>query len=182
MVAKLDEGLSPSTVQRIRNVLSQALDYAVRQNLISRNVAALTRGPRNPRREGRTLTPEQARQLLAALCDHRHEALFVLMLTTGIRGERPSVCAGRTSTSTAARRGSGGRSARGRHARHRRAEDLTEPTGGEPPWSRGRRPSRPPRATEEGGCGDGAAVGRQRLRLHDGARHAGRSEEPLPGV
>jgi integrase len=48
-------------------------------------VAALTRGPRNPRKEGRTLTPEQARQLLETLRDHRHEALFVLMLTTGIR-------------------------------------------------------------------------------------------------
>lgn len=85
LARKLDEGLSPSTVQRVRNVLSQALDYAVRQGSISRNVAAQSRGPRNPRPEGRTLTPEQARQFLAALRGHRHEPLFVLMLTTGMR-------------------------------------------------------------------------------------------------
>jgi integrase len=85
LVSKLDQGLSPSTVQRIRNVLSQALDYGVRQGIVARNVAALTRGPRNPRPEGRTLTPEQARTLLVALEGHPHEALFVLMLTTGLR-------------------------------------------------------------------------------------------------
>ena len=85
LVSKLDQGLSPSTVQRVRNVLSQALDYGVRQGLVARNVAALTRGPRNPRPEGRTLTPEQARGLLDALEGHPHEALFVLMLTTGLR-------------------------------------------------------------------------------------------------
>src|ERR1019366_1273906 len=85
LVSKLDQGLSPSTVQRVRNVLSQALDYGVRQGIVARNVAAPTRGPRNPRPEGRTLTPEQARSLLDALEGHPHEALFVLMLSTGLR-------------------------------------------------------------------------------------------------
>jgi integrase len=85
LAQKMDAGLSPSSVNRIRNVLSQALDYAMRQGRVSRNVAALSRGPRQPRREGRTLTPEQARQLLGALHGHRHEALFVLMLMTGVR-------------------------------------------------------------------------------------------------
>jgi integrase len=85
---KLDQGLSASTVQRVRNVLSQALDYGVRQGIVVRNVAALTRGPRNPRAEGRTLTPAQAKRLVDALDGHVHEALFVLMLSTGLwRGE-----------------------------------------------------------------------------------------------
>ncbi len=51
----------------------------------SRNVAALSRSPRAPRREGRTLTPAQAHQLLHALKGHRHEALYALMLSTGLR-------------------------------------------------------------------------------------------------
>ena len=85
LAQKMDEGLAPSTVNRVRNVLSQALDYAVRQGRLSRNVAALSRGPRQPRREGRTLTPEQAQQLLVALRGHRHQGLFVLMLMTGMR-------------------------------------------------------------------------------------------------
>ena len=41
--------------------------------------------PEIPRREGRTLTPEQARALLDALKGHRNEALYALMLSTGLR-------------------------------------------------------------------------------------------------
>ncbi|MGD0254419.1 MAG: tyrosine-type recombinase/integrase [Acidimicrobiales bacterium] len=85
MTAKLDEGLSASTVRRIRAVLVQALDYAVREGTVARNVAALTKGPKMSRQEGRTLTPDQAKCLLASLHDHRYEALYVLMLTTGLR-------------------------------------------------------------------------------------------------
>jgi integrase len=83
--AKLDSGLSVSTVRRIRAVLSQALDQGVRWGVVNRNVAALTRGPRMRRQEGRTLTPEQARHLLQALAGHRNEVLYVLMLSTGLR-------------------------------------------------------------------------------------------------
>ena len=82
---KLDEGLSASTVRRIRAVISQALDQGVRWGIVSRNVATLTRGPRIVRREGRTLSPEEARRLLEALHGHRREALYTLMLSTGLR-------------------------------------------------------------------------------------------------
>jgi integrase len=82
---KLDEGLSASTVRRIRAVISQALDQGVRWGIVSRNVATLTRGPRIVRREGRTLSPEDARRLLDALHGHRSEALYTLMLSTGLR-------------------------------------------------------------------------------------------------
>lgn len=83
--AKLDTGLSVSTVRRIRAVLSQALDQGLRWGIVNRNVAAITRGPRARRREGRTLTPEDARRLLAVLSGHRNEALYTLMLATGLR-------------------------------------------------------------------------------------------------
>ena len=82
---KLDSGLSPSTVRRIRAVLSQALSQGIRWGIVVRNVAALSHSPKIPRREGRTLTPEQARALLDALKGHRNEALYALMLSTGLR-------------------------------------------------------------------------------------------------
>lgn len=79
---KLDSGLSPSTVKRIRAVLPQALSQGIRWGIVIRNVAALSRSAKIPRKEGRTLTPDQARQLLDTLKGHRNEAL---MLSTGLR-------------------------------------------------------------------------------------------------
>jgi len=84
--AKLSEGLSPRTVRHLRGLLVQALNYALRQGYVGRNVAALTDGPRQqPRRESRSLTVEQARSLLQAAEGDRLEALYVLMLSTGMR-------------------------------------------------------------------------------------------------
>jgi integrase len=82
---KADNGLSPSTVRRIRAVLAQCLDQAIRWELVHRNVATLSRSPKMNRREGRTLTPEQARHLLETLQGHHNEALYALMLSTGLR-------------------------------------------------------------------------------------------------
>jgi integrase len=85
MSAKLDAGYSVSTVRRIRAILVQSLNQAERWGLVVRNVAAVTRGPRAKRTEGRTLTPSQARQLLASLSGHRLETLYVTMLGLGLR-------------------------------------------------------------------------------------------------
>ncbi|MCL4552527.1 MAG: site-specific integrase [Candidatus Marsarchaeota archaeon] len=82
---KMDSGLSVSTVRRIRSVLAQALDQGVRWGSVTRNVASLTRPPKAARKEGRTLTPEQARHLLHTLKGHRNETLYALMLSTGLR-------------------------------------------------------------------------------------------------
>ena len=46
---KLDSGLSPSTVRRIRAVLSQALSQGIRWGIVVRNVAALSHSPKIPR-------------------------------------------------------------------------------------------------------------------------------------
>lgn len=85
MSEKMDSGLSVSTVRRIRSVLAQALDQGVRWGSVTRNVASLTRPPKATRKEGRTLTPEQARHLLDTLKGHRSETLYALMLSTGLR-------------------------------------------------------------------------------------------------
>jgi integrase len=82
---KTDGGLSPSTVRRIRAVLAQCLDQAIRWEIVHRNVATLSRSPKMNRSEGRTLTPEQARHLLQTLRGHHNEALYALMLSTGLR-------------------------------------------------------------------------------------------------
>lgn len=102
LASKLDAGLSASTLHGVRNVLSQALDYGVREGSVGRNVVALTRVPRNPRREGRTLTPEQAKLLTGALEGHPHEALFVLMLHPACGEVRRWGSAGATWTSIVA--------------------------------------------------------------------------------
>ena len=85
LAQKLESGLAPSTVRRVRAVLSQALDQAMRWGYVNRNVAALSRSPKVPRGEGRTMSPEQARDFLDVLRGHRNEALYALMLSTGLR-------------------------------------------------------------------------------------------------
>ena len=78
-------GYSPRTVRLIRVVLGQALGQAERWGMVGRNVVRLTDGPREPKTEGRTLTPEQARLLLQAASGERLEAAFVVMLSLGLR-------------------------------------------------------------------------------------------------
>jgi integrase len=82
---KLGAGLSPSTVHRVRALISQCLDQGVRWGDVPSNVARLSRPPRMERPEGRTLTREQAQQFLETLKEHRHESLYLLMLSTGMR-------------------------------------------------------------------------------------------------
>lgn len=85
LALKLGAGLSASTVHRIRALISQCLDQGVRWGDVPTNVARLSRPPKMVRPEGRTLTREQAQQLLETLKEHRHESLYLLMLSTGMR-------------------------------------------------------------------------------------------------
>jgi integrase len=82
---KYEAGLSGSTVQRIRMILVKALRHAERRDFVHRNVASLTDLRRATRREGRSLTPDQARRLLAA-SEHRPLGITVqLGLYLGLR-------------------------------------------------------------------------------------------------
>jgi integrase len=85
LLAKLDSGLSVSTVRRIRSVLAQALTQAQRWEMVGRNAASLNRPPRAPRREGRSLSPEQVGKLVNAMTEDRLASLFLTMLGTGLR-------------------------------------------------------------------------------------------------
>ena len=79
------KGYAAETRRAVRAVLRRALRMAEQQGLLSRNVAAIADGPKMPRREGRTLNPEQARQFLKAVEGHRLEAAYVTTLTLGLR-------------------------------------------------------------------------------------------------
>lgn len=77
--------LSPQTQNAARKLLARALRRAQQEGLIIRNAAALADGPRMARREGRSLTKEQARELLRAVEGERLGAAFVLQLALGLR-------------------------------------------------------------------------------------------------
>ncbi|MCH0560273.1 site-specific integrase [Streptomyces sp. MUM 16J] len=77
--------LSPLTLAYIHSVLKSALEHAVREEEISRNVARNVRtGTPRPRRFN-PLTTDEARRFLAAARGHRLAALFELALRTGLR-------------------------------------------------------------------------------------------------
>lgn len=85
----LAKGLSVGTVRRIRATLRAALQQAVRDGKVVRNVAALTRPPKagqaGEAARMRTLTRDQAKALLRAAQGDRLEAVYVLALATGMR-------------------------------------------------------------------------------------------------
>jgi integrase len=83
--AKLEQGLSPTTVHHLHAVLHCALSRALKLGLVVRNVADAVDSPRPTRTEIQPLNPEQARRLLAAARGDRLEALYALALTTGMR-------------------------------------------------------------------------------------------------
>jgi integrase len=85
IVSRRAAGLSASTVRTIYSVLRSALDVAVRDGLVARNVAALVKRPSVERQDATFLTGEQAQQLLTALDGDRIEPLVRLMLATGLR-------------------------------------------------------------------------------------------------
>jgi len=82
---KLDAGKSGSTVTRIRGVFSMALDQGVKWDVIPRNVARLSTSPKLNSKQGRSLTQEQAKHLLASLKGQRWEALYLTTLYLGLR-------------------------------------------------------------------------------------------------
>ena len=77
--------LSARTVQYAHSVLRRALTEAIREELVTRNVAALVAPPRVPHRDVAYLDPEQARQLLVAARNDRLYPLYAVALALGLR-------------------------------------------------------------------------------------------------
>lgn len=78
-------GLSPTTVRQLHAILHHAFEQALRDGMIGRNVVDLFSPPRRAEHEMQTLSPEQARALLASAVGERLEALYVVALSTGMR-------------------------------------------------------------------------------------------------
>jgi integrase len=79
------EGRSPNTRRLARSVLRRALRWGEQEGALTRNVAALANGVKVGPPEGRTLTPDQARALLAHVYGDRWEAAFSVALSLGLR-------------------------------------------------------------------------------------------------
>lgn len=82
---KLDEGLSPTTVNTVHGMLHKAFSDAVKWGLIARNICDAVEPPRRAHYEIAPLTMEQGQKLLNTAKGHNMEALFMLALTTGMR-------------------------------------------------------------------------------------------------
>ncbi len=76
---------SPRTVRYLHTVLRAALRYAVRQRLIPHNPSDFATLPRTKRAELRPLDAAEARRFLDATAEDRWHALFMLLLTGGLR-------------------------------------------------------------------------------------------------
>lgn len=79
------KGLSVNTRKEIRSTLVIIISWAQARDMVTRNVAALSAGPRGSGRKVETLTQAQAKEVLERVQGWRLEAAVVLMLMTGLR-------------------------------------------------------------------------------------------------
>ncbi len=77
--------LSKNSLQRLKSHLASAIEEAERRDWIHRNVARIARVPQSHTKQRRSLTPDQARQLLDTANGHRLEAAILVGLTRGLR-------------------------------------------------------------------------------------------------
>lgn len=83
--AILAAGRTARTATMARKVLRLALRHAIRDGLVTRNVAAEARPPRVEPFAARALTADEARRLIAATADDELGPLWALLLATGLR-------------------------------------------------------------------------------------------------
>lgn len=77
--------LSPRTVKHMRDCLRAALNCAIKDGLLSVNVAAHVSPPRVEAFEAEVWSAPEAERFMAAAAGHRLEALFWLAIATGLR-------------------------------------------------------------------------------------------------
>jgi integrase len=89
----LTSGLSPRSVEQAHTVLRCALRHAVKEGTIPYAPTAAVTPPRPERREPEPLTPEEIEELFQTTAGDRLHALWVLLITTGVRiGEASGLC------------------------------------------------------------------------------------------
>lgn len=82
---KLADGLAPSTVAIHHQVLRRALEIALRYGYVQRNVGRLVSRPRLVIGDVQPLDRPETARFLRAAKGHRLEALFLLIVATGMR-------------------------------------------------------------------------------------------------
>lgn len=80
-------GLSPRVVRHTNSILRSAFNYAVGEEILTRNPTKFVELPRLIQREMTVLSREEARQLLDASKGERLSALFSFLLLSGCRPE-----------------------------------------------------------------------------------------------
>lgn len=86
-----EEKLGVGRVRYIHAILHTALDHAVKENLVARNVCDGANLPRLEKGERPVLTPEQAMQMLSDVQDSQLRMVLLLAVVAGLR--RGELCA-----------------------------------------------------------------------------------------
>lgn len=84
-VSALSGRFSPSTIRGSRALIHRALNDAVSWGLLPRNPADAVKSPPIPKKPLQILTRDQVQQLIRETKGHHYHALWVLMVTTGLR-------------------------------------------------------------------------------------------------
>lgn len=80
------DGVGTRVVQHTHATLRAALEHAYREEIVPRNVAKLVRTERpEPKKPREPLTADEAVHLLKQLDEHRHAALWTLLIMLGLR-------------------------------------------------------------------------------------------------
>ncbi len=82
---KLENGISARTTQLIHAVIHRALNHALKQGLVVRNVSDAVTRPKVPRKEMKTFDDYQVRQLIQAAEGTGMQTLFWVAVSTGLR-------------------------------------------------------------------------------------------------
>ena len=77
--------LAPWTVLKVKNIISGALEQAIRNQIIPYNPAKAAVPPKLEQKEIRVLSESEQKQFMDAVKGHRLEALYKLALATGMR-------------------------------------------------------------------------------------------------
>jgi len=80
-----ERGVGVRTIRYVHTTLRSALEDAVREELLDRNVAKLVRAPVVPKRERTPLTVAEIRTLLTKTRDERQHAMYVVLALLGLR-------------------------------------------------------------------------------------------------
>ena len=83
--AMITDGRSARTAVMARKILRLSLRQAIRDGLVTRNVAAEARPPRVEAYQARTLTADEARRLIETTLDDELGPLWAVLLSTGLR-------------------------------------------------------------------------------------------------